>query len=100
MPDPNSSPQLQRFAVRYDQMPLAVYHEVAAHLESLLGLITTLEWNTSPTFRYTDSQIGALIIQYPETVDSANVEAILNYYGSWQRSQDLNDPVSDPDPCS
>lgn len=78
-----------RFAVRYDGMPLAVYREVAAHLRCISGVEVDLEWNRSTTFQYTDSQIGALWVQVGDRTDQEQVRRVLDHYGPWQRGQDL-----------
>lgn len=80
-----------RFAVRYDGMPLAVYRELAAHLHCIPGVEVELEWNRSTTFRYTDSQIGALRIQMAEQTNPEQVRRVLDHYGSWQRGQEIQD---------
>lgn len=65
-------------------LPLAVYREVAAHLRQVEGVETGLVPQSSQQFDYTQSQVGALWIQYPpnasETVRQ-QVERILAYYG-------------------
>ncbi len=78
-----------RFAVRYDGMPLAVYREIAAHLQCISGVEVELEWNSSTLFRYTDSQIGALWVQLAEQTDPEQVRRVLDHYGSWQRGQEI-----------
>lgn len=80
----------ERFAVRYDGMPLAVYRELAAHLQCIDGVDVELEWNRSTTFRYTDSQIGALQLHLSEQANPEQVKRVLDHYGTWQRGQDLD----------
>jgi hypothetical protein len=75
-------------------MPLAVYREVAAHLRCIPGVDAVLEWNQSRTFRYSDSQIEALVVtQSPEANESRLIQ-VLDNYGLWQRSQETVDSHS------
>lgn len=77
-----------RFAVRYDDLPLAVYREIAAHLRCIPGVDAELEVNTATVFRYSDSQIGAMLVtRSPEASDS-RIQQVLDHYGLWQRSED------------
>ncbi|WP_013322004.1 hypothetical protein [Gloeothece verrucosa] len=76
----------------YSSLPLAVYRELAAHLEQIEGLTTELMPQTSEQFDYYQSQIGGLLINYPASLNSGcteQIEKILNYYahryGSYQR---------------
>jgi hypothetical protein len=76
----------------YPNLPLAIYRELAAHLQQVPGIKTELLAQNAPTFDYAHSQIGALIIGYPldiNTQDKQQVEAILSYYarryGAYQR---------------
>ncbi|MGB2926964.1 MAG: hypothetical protein WBB82_16815 [Limnothrix sp.] len=75
-------------------LPLAVYREVAAHLRQLPGIQIALEVQRSPSFDYHQSQIGAMLITYPENFgegDRQKVEKILDFYaqrhGIWQREK-------------
>lgn len=75
-----------------DSLPLAVYREVAAHLRQVRGVAVVLEPQRSPSFDYHQSQIGAMVITYPEDFaagDRQKVEAILEFYrqrhGAWRR---------------
>ncbi|MEM6447297.1 MAG: hypothetical protein AAFY57_05280 [Cyanobacteria bacterium J06642_2] len=78
---------LERFAVRYDDLPLAVYREIAAHLRCIPGVEAELEANDSTSFRYGDSQIGALIVTRSAEASESRLVQVLDYYGLWQRSQ-------------
>ncbi len=78
-----------QYAVRFPGMPLAVYRELAAHVQSLGGVTAHLDWNSTATFCYSDSQIGSMRLTLAPDVDQERLQAILAYYGSWQ--------VSDPD---
>ncbi len=77
-----------QYAVRFPGMPLATYREVAAHLRSLSGVTVELEWNTSTTFEYTDSQIGSMRLTLADVADPDRLRAILQHYGSWQESDE------------
>ena len=73
----------QRYQIRCDQLPLAVYREVAAHLRQVVGVETGLLPQMSEKFDYLQSQVGGLWIQYT-AADQASylrVEQILAYYG-------------------
>lgn len=63
-------------------VPLAVYKEIAAHLRQVEGVEIVLD-PTSQQFDYNQSQVGALWIQYNQTVTLENrerVDQILAYY--------------------
>ena len=73
-------------------LPLAVYREVAAHLRQVSGVSVDLETQRSPEFDYHQSQIGVMIIRYPDSLtdtDQQKITAILDFYsnryGQWQR---------------
>ncbi len=74
------------------RLPLAVYREIAAHLRQVPGVSARLETQTSDQFDYQASQIAALELCYPATLEAAardRLTAILDYYaqrhGPWQR---------------
>jgi hypothetical protein len=70
-------------AIVYPNMPLAVYREIAAHLQQVQGVRVLLTPQTSQTFDYQASQIEALQIEYTSDFqpgDKVKVEAILDYY--------------------
>lgn len=71
--------------VQFGEMPLAVYREVAAHLEQVTGVTTALLPPASDRpFAYTQSQVGSLQLHYDATATPASyarVEQILAYYG-------------------
>jgi hypothetical protein len=75
----------------YPFLSLTLYREIAAHLEQVNGVRTTLTPQTSDRFDYQQSQIGSLKIDYAPEFDARDrvlVEAILGYYahrhGSYQ----------------
>jgi hypothetical protein len=74
----------QRYQIRCEKLPLAVYREVAAHLRQVAGVETGLLPQMSQKFEYLQSQVGGLWIQYTAAADQAShlrVEQILAYYG-------------------
>ena len=63
-------------------LPLAVYREVAAHLQQITGVEVELLRQQSIEFDYTQSQVAGIRIrhqEYPECY--ARVEQVLGYYG-------------------
>lgn len=65
------------------KLPLAVYREVAAHLQQVPGVEVEFIPQTSQQFDYTQSQIDSLTIRYGEDFDvgfQERVKGILNYY--------------------
>lgn len=83
------------FAVRYHQLPLAVYREIAAHVQCVPGVAVTLHENRDPEFNYLDSQIAYMTVQLAHGETRSRVEQILDHYGLWQQSRDP-EPA---DPC-
>lgn len=83
----------QKQTIIYPQMSLAIYRELASHLQQVQGVETHLTPQQFQQFDYHQSQIGSLEINYTETFqesDRALVTAILDYYaqrhGSYQLS--------------
>ena len=79
--------------VSFQHLPLAVYREIAAHLQQVTGLQTRLISQSAPYFDYQLSQVEALEIGYPQSLpvtEKQLLESILDYYaqryGSYQRS--------------
>ena len=67
----------------YPDLPLAIYREIAAHLQQVQGVRVSLTPQTSLTFNYQDSQVEALEIEYTDDFEpsyQAQVETILDYY--------------------
>ncbi|MGF1540198.1 MAG: hypothetical protein ACFCU5_07050 [Pleurocapsa sp.] len=84
-----SSPTAKKNHYRFvcPQLPLAVYREVAAHLRQVdnveAGLISRPVTSSPEKFDYTQSQIEALWIEYPENLDHQSkqrIDSILDYY--------------------
>lgn len=66
------------------ELPLAIYREIAAHLGQIAGVTVELLPQSTPTFDYRLSQVGAIKLQYSDDLspaDRAQVQAILTYYG-------------------
>jgi hypothetical protein len=83
----------QKQTLIYPQMSLAIYREIASHLEQLQGIETNLTPQQFQRFEYQQSQIGSLEINYTTAFDESDrslVTAILEYYaqrhGSYQLS--------------
>ncbi|MFM7880867.1 MAG: hypothetical protein ACKO8H_03065 [Microcystis panniformis] len=83
----------QKQTIIYPQMPLAIYRELASHLEQVQGVETHLTAQQFQQFDYHQSQIGSLEINYTATFQESDrtlVTAILGYYaqrhGSYQLS--------------
>jgi hypothetical protein len=88
--------QASRYAICSPTLPLAVYREVAAHLQQVNGVTTGLLPQRSPQFNYAQSQVGGLWLEFLPTADlqaRQRVDQILAYYGDrfgkWQELQEL-----------
>jgi hypothetical protein len=65
------------------QLPLAIYREVAAHLQQVEGITVTCLDQIDREFSYLDSQVGGLEILGADRLsdlDKARFEDLLNYY--------------------
>jgi hypothetical protein len=83
----------QKQTIIYPRMPLAIYRELASHLQQVQGVETHLTPQQFQQFDYHQSQIGSLEINYTEAFQESDrtlVTAILDYYaqrhGSYQLS--------------
>lgn len=79
------------YSIRWASLPLAVYREVAAHLQQVAGVQAELVSQQSQQFDYQLSQVDRIQIQYPQATSSATdqrVQQILAYYsdryGNWE----------------
>jgi hypothetical protein len=86
-----------RYQVRLKHLPLAVYREIAAHLQLLDGVQVELISQRSPDFDYSLSQIDYLEICYSAAVTAKvqqQAQRILAYYGdrygTWEILEELN----------
>ena len=69
--------------IEFPGLPLAIYREIAAHLQQVDGVKTGLYPATYQQFDYSHSQIGGLWIEYSSTANAesrARVAQILAYY--------------------
>jgi hypothetical protein len=85
-------PALTQYSLAIPTMPLAVYREVAAHLQQVEGVQTELLPQTATTFDYRLSQVGGIQISHPSTLaahQQQRLQDILDYYGqrfgAWQK---------------
>jgi hypothetical protein len=83
----------QKQTIIYPRMPLAIYRELASHLQQVQGVETHLTPQQFQQFDYHQSQIGSLEINYTQAFQESDrtlVTAILDYYaqrhGSYQLS--------------
>lgn len=84
-------PLTPKFTVCNYQMPLAVYREVAAHLQQIEGVKVASIEPIDRIFSYTESQLGGLEITGVDrltALDQSQIERLLRYYadryGTWQ----------------
>jgi hypothetical protein len=88
----STTSQLERhYRAINPQLPLAVYRELAAHLQQVDRVQTTLIEQSASTFDYALSQIESINIWHPQDLSAENqqlIQEILSYYGdrfgSWQ----------------
>ena len=78
--------------LEFEQMPLAVYRELSAHLRQLEGLEVEILPQSDPQFDYRQSQVGGIRLHYPsdsavesivspnQTSDRQRLKQILAYY--------------------
>ncbi|SMH29554.1 MULTISPECIES: hypothetical protein [Cyanophyceae] len=92
MTTPGTVTELITECLRQEDLPLAIYREVAAHLQQVPQVQVELELRRSPKFNYFHSQIGEMHLRYPADLpqgDRQQIEAILSFYagryGAWQR---------------
>lgn len=79
-----NTPQPLQKAIAYPHLPLAVYREIAAHLQQIEGVTVELLPQDAPFFDYAQSQIKALKIAYFQGLTETQQEqlkSILDYYG-------------------
>lgn len=72
-----------KYEIRFPNLPLAVYREIAAHLRQVDGVETGLYPQTSQQFDYNQSQVGGLWIHFTPTASLSSrelVDQILAYY--------------------
>lgn len=79
--------QTNRFQIIYSpDIALAMYRELAAHLEQIEGVSAELFWQESTEFSYLGSQIGGMWLTYDQaklSQSQALINNILSHYGTW-----------------
>ena len=76
-------PLTPKFTASNHQMPLAVYREVAAHLQQIAGIKVAFLTPIDRGFSYTESQLGGLEITGVDrlaAIDRLQIEQIFSYY--------------------
>jgi hypothetical protein len=71
---------------------LAMYRELASHLEQIGDVSAELFWQESAEFSYLGSQIGGVWLTYPQSIPEQSqvlIKNILNHYGVWFSEPDL-----------
>ncbi len=78
---------LNRFKITYDpDIALAMYRELASHIEQIEEVSAELFAQESQEFSYLGSQIGGMWLTYPATLTTQAqdlIKNILNHYGNW-----------------
>lgn len=72
-----------KYEIRFPNLPLAIYREIAAHLSQVDGVETGLYPQKTQQFDYNQSQVGGLWILYAPTAEKESrelVDQILAYY--------------------
>ena len=84
----------QEEIIKIPFLPLAVYREIAAHLQQLDAVEVEIMSQSSTAFSYDRSQVEGLRLTYPSTLateEKQRLQEILNYYekrhGQWEKSQ-------------
>ncbi len=75
--------RIPAFKICNYQMPLAVYREVAAHLQQIAGISVTCLAPIDRAFSYTESQLGGLEITGADRLTESDLlllERLLSYY--------------------
>jgi hypothetical protein len=76
------------------QLPLAVYREVAAHLQQIEGVVVNFLVPTARSFSYTESQLGGLEISGTDRLnefDLYHFNRILSYYADRYQPWEIGD---------
>ena len=76
-----------RFKIIYDpDLALAMYRELASHIEQIENVTTELVWQESTKFSYLGSQIGGMWLTCNQKMSAQSqilIKNILNHYGAW-----------------
>jgi hypothetical protein len=65
---------------------LAMYRELASHIEQIDSVSAELFWQESIEFSYLGGQIGGMWLTYPQSIAEQYqvlIKNILNHYGDW-----------------
>jgi len=86
------SPSQKEEKLKIRSLPLAVYREIAAHLQQLDGVEVEILPQSSQSFSYFQSQVEGLVLHYSANLseeEQQRVQQILTYYeqrhGRWER---------------
>ncbi len=76
-----------RFNIIYNpEIALAMYRELASHIEQIENVTTELVWQESTGFSYLGSQIGGMWLTCNQKMSAQSeilIKNILNHYGAW-----------------
>ena len=90
---PSGELAINRYKIVYKpDIALAMYRELASHIEQIEDVTTELFWQESTEFSYLGSQIGGMWLIYPQSISSqsqALIQNILDHYGSWISEPDI-----------
>jgi hypothetical protein len=89
----NGELAVNRSKITYNpDIALAMYRELASHLEQIKDVNAELFWQESTEFSYLGSQIGGMWLTYPHSIPEQSqglIKKILNHYGGWTSEPDL-----------
>ncbi|NMF58696.1 hypothetical protein [Pseudanabaena yagii] len=84
---PSGELSINRSKITYNpDIALAMYRELASHIEQIDDVDVELFWQESTEFSYLGSQIGGLWLSRPQNIPVRSqvlIENILNHYGTW-----------------
>lgn len=84
---PSGELSINRSKITYNpDIALAMYRELASHLEQIDDVDVELLWQESTEFSYLGSQIGGLWLSCSQNIPARSqvlIENILNHYGTW-----------------
>jgi hypothetical protein len=82
-----------KITIANHQLPLAVYREVAAHLQQIEGITVSCVDQLDRDFSYLGSQVGGLEILGADRLsdlDKTRFELLLNYYADRYNPWDID----------
>jgi hypothetical protein len=89
----NSNLTVNRCKIVFNpDIALAMYRELASHIEQIEDVTAELFWQESTEFSYLGSQIGGMWLVSPQTIPTQSqvlIKKILNHYGVWTAEPDL-----------